>query len=94
TAEKELELQFHHGYKKFLIKYGGGSVGFCNIYGLKRAPGMDEKINTVITNTRFYKDSQKWPGIQNWYIVSSDLSGNPIGMDSEGKVWLSDHDAG
>ena len=41
-----------------------------------------------------YKDFQKWPDIEDWYVISDDGRGNPIRIDPEGKVWLSDHDAG
>jgi streptogramin lyase len=33
-----------------------------------------------------------WPGVESWYIISIDGRGDPIGIDSCGVVWLSDHD--
>ncbi len=32
------------------------------------------------------------PGTDKWVIISTDYDGNPIGLDAEGKVWISDHD--
>ncbi|MBW8309121.1 MAG: SMI1/KNR4 family protein [Candidatus Paracaedibacteraceae bacterium] len=92
-AENKLNLKFHNGYKNYLRKYGGGGPFCYNLYGLKYAGGMDKDNYTVVTNTNFYQQRQ-WPDIDRLYIISQDLSGNPIGIDPQGIVWLSDHDAG
>lgn len=93
-AEKELGLSFNIEYKKFLKLYGGAGIGSQWVYGLKRQQSMGEVLWSVIENTKFFKETQKWPNIENWYVVSDDGSGNPIGIDPEGRVWLSDHDSG
>lgn len=93
NAEKELKIKFAPDYKAFLKKYGGGAFEGNYIFGLRRINSMDSELWSVIQNTNFYR-SQKWPGIENWYIVSDDGRGNPIGIDPDSKVWLSDHDAG
>ncbi len=93
-AEKTLKLQFSDDYKEFLLKYGGANVEGYFIYGLKKQRSMGADFWSVIQNTKFYKEAQRWPGIEDWYIISDDGRGNPIGIDPEGKVWLSDHDAG
>jgi len=92
-AEESLALTFTSSYKKFLNKYGSATLPGHIIYGLTPLPEMGTTINNVIDKTNFYKQTQKWPGIDNWYIISDDGRGNPIGIDPEGKVWLSDHDA-
>jgi len=53
--------------------------------------GADEGSVVDVTN-RFRKDG--WAGTDKWAVVSVDHSGNPIGLDSTGAVWLSDHDFG
>jgi len=55
---------------------------------------MGDHLNNVLNVTKFYKAVQGWPSIEDWYIVSDDGFGNPIGIDPKGKVWLSDHDSG
>ena len=50
--------------------------------------------NWSVTQLTMYYRNQNWPGTENWYIVSDDGSGNPFGVDPEGKAWLSDHDTG
>lgn len=94
NIEKKLKVRFSRSYKKFILFYGGAIVGSYKIVGLKRQENMDLHLWSVESLTKFFKEEQKWPGIDNWYIVSDDGFGNPIGIDPEGKVWLSDHDAG
>ncbi|WP_010298750.1 SMI1/KNR4 family protein [Candidatus Odyssella thessalonicensis] len=93
AAQEQLKLKFHKEFVDFLLKYGGGIVGSYYIYGLKRIPLMGNELWSVTQNTDFYKDKQQWPGIEEWYVISEDGLGNPIGIDPEGKVWVSDHDA-
>ncbi len=93
-AENELGLHFDKSYLDFLRKYGGGGVGSHYIYGLKKISLMGDDLWSVIQNTNFFKNEQKWPDIDDWYIISDDGRGNPIGCKPDGSVWLSDHDAG
>lgn len=92
-AELKLNKSFSVDYRLYLKKYGGGAFMDCYISGLKKPESMQMKLPDVIEKTKFYKD-QDWPGIDDWYIVSDDGFGNPIGIDPDGKVWLSDHDSG
>lgn len=92
-AEKMLGLIFCDAYKKFLQKYGGAIFEGFFVYGLRKQRSMDDCYWSVIDNTIFFKETQKWPGIDDWYIVSDDGSGNPIGINPKGEVWLSDHDS-
>lgn len=92
-AEKELDLTFNDAYKKFIMVYGGACVGSNLVYGLRKQKDMGKELFNVLTINFFYR-VQNWPDIENWYIISDDGSGNPIGIDPEGKVWLSDHDSG
>ncbi len=93
-AQKQLNLNFDNSYTKFILHYGGGIVGSHFIYGLKKQSNMGNTLTSVLTATKFYKEEQEWPDIEDWYIVSDDGKGNPIGIDPQGIVWLSDHDAG
>ena len=80
-------------YSEFVKRYGGAIVGAYRIYGLRRAAAMGRKEGSVLeTTNRFRK--QNWPGTEHWLVFSIDLSGNPIGLDAEGRVWISDHDNG
>jgi hypothetical protein len=50
----------------------------------------DESV--VDLTRRFQADG--WRGTENWYVISFDGAGNPVGMDRDGHVWLSDHNSG
>lgn len=93
NAESKLNLTFSKDYKKFLQLYDSAFFEGFIVYGLIKQPGMSDNLYSVVQNTKFYKEQQKWPGIDDWYIISDDGFGNPIGIDKEGKVWLSDHDS-
>jgi hypothetical protein len=93
-AEDSLNLSFSDSYVNFLKKYGSAALPGHIIYGLSPMSIMGDFITNVIEKTNFFKTKQNWPDIESWYIVSDDGFGNPIGIDPEGKVWLSDHDAG
>jgi hypothetical protein len=92
--ERELNLVFSIEYKEFLKQYGSGIVDSFYIHGNPSNLFMGGKLRSVIDKTNFYKNEQKWPDIDDWYIISDDGSGNPIGCKPDGSVWLSDHDAG
>jgi hypothetical protein len=93
-AEKRINIKFNDNYKKFLVLYGGAMIKGDLVYGLSKQVDMDDAIWSVVDKTNFYKVTQQWPGIEDWYIISDDGRGNPIGCKPDGSVWLSDHDAG
>ena len=92
AAEKVLNIKFSEPYKKFLLIYGGGGIGPIDIYGLSKSDLAPIDSWSVIENTQYYW-REKWPGVENWYIVGDDDNGNPFGIDKDGVVWISDHDA-
>lgn len=93
-AERKIGIQFSNAYKKLLLKYGVLGIEDTDIHGLRILPLMDKNTWSVVDKTNFYKHDQKWPDIDDWYIISDDGRGNPIGCKPDGSVWLSDHDAG
>lgn len=93
NAEVSLSLVFSRSYKEFLRLYGAAIFDGYTVYGLKKLILMDDKNYTVVDKTKFYKETQKWPDIEDWYIISDDGRGNPIGCKPDGSVWLSDHDS-
>src|SRR3989338_6817562 len=94
-AEDILDLKFSDAHKRFIEKYDGALLPGQTIYGLFQIP--DEKpyiLENIILKTIYAKTKQKWPGIEDWYIISDDGRGNPIGVNPKGEVFLSDHDSG
>lgn len=80
-------------YREFVEKYGGAIVGAFSVYGLRRAHAMAKNESSAWDVTKHFR-SEGWPGVENWLVISSDQSGNPVGLDAAGKVWISDHDTG
>ncbi|MGL5720168.1 MAG: SMI1/KNR4 family protein [Alphaproteobacteria bacterium] len=92
-AEAELGLKFSEAYIRFLQTYGGACFCAYPIYGLRKLEIMGNFCWSIVNRTLHYR-SENWPDIEDWYIVLDDGRGNPIGVDPDGKVWLSDHDSG
>lgn len=80
-------------YKEFVLNYGGGIVGSFPIYGMRRAHAMALDEESAINVTQKYR-LQKSRGIDGWLIISSDLSGSPIGLLPTGEIWISDVEFG
>jgi hypothetical protein len=92
AAARVVGVPFGVDYTDFIRRYGGGVVGAYEIVGLRRAKYMGGDIADVMDLTKHFRD-QGWPGAERWAVFSVDQGGNPIGLDDNGKVWLSDHDA-
>jgi len=93
AIERSLKVQFDPDYKQFILRYGGAIVGSFPIYGLRQADPMDNTLWSVSVITMHYRN-EKWPEMQDSYIISSDHSDNPIGINPKGKVISYDHDYG
>jgi hypothetical protein len=81
------------GYIEFVKLYGGAIVGPFSIFGLRAADAMGDDEASAIDVTKRFRD-EGWAGTEKWLVISMDHSGNPVGLDQEGKIWISDHDAG
>ncbi|HEY1786988.1 MAG TPA: SMI1/KNR4 family protein [Verrucomicrobiae bacterium] len=92
AAEREVGVTLAADYKEFIHRYGGAIVGRFPIFGLRRAEEMGQDDSSFLKVTKFYRE-QHWPGTEKWAVISTDYDGNPVGLDAEGKVWISDHDA-
>jgi hypothetical protein len=92
-AAQALGVSFDSDYREFVKLYGGAMVGPYPIFGLRPVEVMDDELWSVVTVTERFRD-MKLAEIAEWYIVSEDHSGNPVGVDAEGKVWIYDHDFG
>jgi len=93
AAERRLGRAFDPGYKEFLRRYGAAMIGALPVLGLSRVEVLGDDWWNVVHVTRHFWDDG-WAGTSGWYIVSTDGSGNPIGIDDTGHVWISDHDTG
>lgn len=92
AAEREIGIGLPKDYKEFICRYGGAIVGAYPIYGLRRAEPMGDDKSSFLEVTKSFR-LDHWPGTDKWVIISIDHAGNPVGLDADGKVWISDHDA-
>jgi hypothetical protein len=90
-AERDVGTPFDPDYKEFVLRYGGAMVGSLPVLGLRHAEVMGAE--TVVDATARFR-AAGWTPTDRWVVVSMDLAGNPIGLDPDGGVWVSDHDAG
>ena len=93
TAGRKLGVPIPDDHKEFIHRYGGAIVGPFRIFGLRKAEPMGNGEGSFLEVTEAFRQ-QGWPGVEKWAVISMDHSGNPIGLDADGKIWISDHDAG
>ena len=92
AASAAIRCKFHEDYVAFLSRFGGAMVGSLPIYGLRPTEVTGEPWSVVDVTEKFR--SQGWPHVDDWYIISDDGFGNPIGVAPDGRVVLTDHDRG
>ncbi len=92
AASDRLNIPFPPDYSEFLERCGGGSVGSYSIAGLRRWEFASIHDWNVVEQTELFRQ-QRYPGAERWVIFTGDGWGNPIGLDAEGRIWLSDHDS-
>jgi hypothetical protein len=92
AAEREVGVALAADYKEFVRRYGGAIVGPFRVFGLRRALPMGRDEGSFVEVTNSFR-RQRWPGVEKWAVISTDHAGNPVGLDADGRVWVSDHDA-
>jgi hypothetical protein len=92
AAEREVGIVLADDYKEFVHRYGGAIIGPFRVFGLRKAVPMGRSEGSFVEVTNLFR-RQRWRGVEEWVIISIDHAGNPVGLDANGKVWISDHDA-
>jgi hypothetical protein len=92
VAAIRLGVPLPDDYREFVTRFGGGHAGSLPVAGLRRweAAGISEW--SVIELTERFR-AERWPGTERWAVFSNDGFGNPVGLDADGSVWLSDHNS-
>lgn len=93
SAQEVLGVSFSSDYVDFIKETGGAIVGAFPVFGLRHAEPMDDCLWSVVDVTMKFRND-KWPHSTDWYVVSTDHSGNPIGIDKNGAALSYDHDRG
>jgi len=89
AASATLGLGFPDEYRDSVRRLGAAIVGSYPIFGLRPVESMGTMWSVVRMNEHFREN--RWPGVDDWLIVSMDLGGNPIGIAKDGNVRISDH---
>ncbi len=92
AAEAALGMALSDDYKQFVRRYGGAMVGPFPVFGLRKAEPMAKTDGSFLDVTKSFR-GQRWPGVEKWAVIPVDHAGNPVGLDAQGKVWISDHDS-
>ncbi|WP_436717015.1 SMI1/KNR4 family protein [Roseiconus lacunae] len=92
AASERLRVQFPSDYREFVMRYGGAMVGPYPVFGLRPVDVMEDNRWSVVEITESIRD--ELPFALEWVVFSEDHSGNPIGFDTAGRVFIFDHDFG
>ena len=92
-AERVMNCVFDPLYKGIIARYGGLMLGSAPLFGLYPVPVMDESLFSVVSVTQYYR-AHDWPLGYGGYVISMDLAGNPIWIQTDGSLALYDHDLG
>lgn len=87
-AQQSLGVQFDKDYVQFIKMFGGAYAGLA-VHAFSNGYSIGNE--TVIDLTLAFR--QQFSGVlsSTSYVISMDGGGNPIFMDSSGKVFLCDH---
>lgn len=92
AAAVRLGVPLSNDFREFVTRFGGGHAGSFSIAGLRRWEMAGVGEWSIVEKTEALR-AQGWPGTEQWVVFSDDGFGNPIGLDAEGRVWLSDHNS-
>lgn len=79
-------------YRQFVSLYGGGTMVSEHIFGRRLSETLGADDLAWVQTQRFREDG--WPSIENLLVVSTDASGNPVGLNPSGQIIISDLDTG
>ena len=93
NAEKQLNVKFDNDYKEFIGCFGGSYIGFP-LYAFNNCKMLSDE--TIVDLTLNFRDAylleNKFPIIQESYVISVDGNGDPLVITPDGKVVIYYHD--
>jgi hypothetical protein len=92
AAADRLGVPFPSDYREFVTRFGGGHAGSLAVAGLRCWAFAGNGEWSVVELTERHRRAG-WPGTEAWVVFSGDGFGNPVGLDADGRVWLSDHNS-
>lgn len=92
NLERQIGFELPADYRQFVSLFGGGTVVSEHIFGLRLSETLGADDLAWVQTQRFREEG--WPGIENLLVISTDASGNPVGLNKSGEVIISDLDVG
>ncbi len=91
-AQQMLSVQFHKDYVQFIKMFGGAYAGLAiHAFSNGSSIGNETVIDLTLAFRQQFSDVLSPNSLDTSYVISMDGGGNPIFMDSSGKVFLYDH---
>lgn len=94
-AQHRLNVPFHEDYVHFIQTFGGAYAGLAvHAFSNGSSLGKETVVDLTLEFREQYKGLPFAEVLRNGYVISMDGSGNPIIINSVGKVLICDHDIG
>ena len=92
-AEKILNVKFNDSYVQFIKKFGGAWSGF-DIHAFRNGSSLGKGTVIDLTNDFRLGAGEDIPvELKDAYVISTDGSGNPIFMNTQGNIFIFLHDS-
>ena len=93
NAEKQLNVKFDKDYKEFMTYFGGSYVGFP-IYAFNNCKMLSDEtvVDLTLDFRKTYLANNRFPIIQESYVISISGNGDPIIIRPDGKIEIYYHD--
>lgn len=92
-AERRLGIRFDHDYVTFIKTFGGAYAGLpVHAFDNNDMMGNETVVNLTEMFRLDYADDLRGKILNKGYVISMDGAGNPILIDSDGRVLIFYHD--
>lgn len=91
-AERTLGVAFPLDFRDFVLRYGAAIVGPYPVFGLRPVELMEDDRWSVVDITLHWRTQLR--EAHDWIVISEDHAGNAVCLDTNGQVWIYDHDFG
>lgn len=94
NAQRQLHILFHTDYVEFIKTFGGAYAGIA-VHAFSNGSSIgNETVDLTLDFRQQFFDYLPPNFLATRYIISMDGEGNPIFIESSGKVYICYHDSG
>lgn len=95
NAKRQLHIQLHTDYVEFITAFGGAYAGIAvHAFSNGSSIGNETVVNLTLDFPQQFFDYLPPNILATSYVISMDGEGNPIFIESSGKVYICFHDSG